>query len=233
MREPTCARLRGLYAVTPDEADSGRLLALTECVLAARPALLQYRNKIAAPELRLQQATALGALCQQAKVPLIINDDLLLAEQVGAAGVHLGSEDAALDAARRRLGDAAIIGASCYGSLDLARGAAAAGASYVAFGAAFASSTKPAAERIDVRLLPEARRALTLPICAIGGINRENAPTLLLAGADLLAVISDLFTASDPELAARQYQRLFLSASGGPHPSGGMTPTAGDHGAAG
>jgi thiamine-phosphate pyrophosphorylase len=200
--------------VTPDEADSGRLLALVERVLAGRPALLQYRNKLAAPDLRLQQAAALNALCKRAEVPLIINDDPLLAEQVGAAGVHLGSEDAELDAARRRLGDAAIIGASCYNSIGLAHAAAAAGASYVAFGAAFTSSTKPAAARIDDRLLPEARRTLSLPICAIGGINRDNAASLLLAGADLLAVIGDLFAAGDPELAARQYRRLFLPASG-------------------
>jgi len=214
MNDSAPVSLRGLYAVTPDEADSGRLLALAECVLAGRPALLQYRNKLASAALRQEQASALSALCQRAGIPLIINDDPLLAEQVGAAGVHLGAQDAAIDAARQRLGDAAIIGASCYDRLELARIAAAAGASYVAFGAAFVSATKPAAARISEHLLPQAKRTLTLPICAIGGITRENAPALLLAGADLLAVISDLFSSGDPELAARHYRRLFLSGDG-------------------
>ncbi len=200
--------LRGLYAITPDEPDTSRLLARVEPVLAGGAVLLQYRNKRADPKLRRHQAEALAGTCEAHGVPLVINDDLDLAAHLGA-GVHLGREDGAPARARERLGDAGLIGVSCYGDLALAEAAVAQGASYVAFGSAFASGTKPAAPALDHAVLVEARRRLRLPICAIGGIRRDNARPLLALGVDLLAVIGDLFDRDDPGVAAREYVALF------------------------
>src|SRR5688572_24594859 len=113
-------RLHGLYGVTPDEADSARLLSLVRKALAGGMRFLQYRNKVATSALRLEQATALRALCSEYEATLIINDDLELALAVDAGGLHLGGEDGSLVAARARLGPKKLLGASCYRSLETA-----------------------------------------------------------------------------------------------------------------
>ena len=199
--------MRGLYLVTPDETDCDRLLTRVAPLLA-ETACLQYRNKTAGPELRLRQARALRALCEVSGVPLIINDDVELALAVAADGVHLGEHDADAADARMRLGAAAIIGVSCYDDLARARRAAAVGADYVAFGAFFASPTKPNARRAAPELLREAV-ALGVPRVAIGGITPENAAILVAAGADMIAVIGGVFDAPDPVAAARACRALF------------------------
>ena len=198
---------RGLYLVTPDEPD-GECLLTRVAPLLAEAACLQYRNKTGDPGVRLQQARALRALCVQRGVPLIINDDVALAVAVEADGVHLGEHDVAIDDARARLGKAAIIGVSCYDDLARAQRAAAAGADYVAFGAFFASPTKPNAPRAAPELLRQAV-VLGLPRVAIGGITPENAAIVVAAGADLIAVISGVFDAPDPAAAARACRALF------------------------
>jgi thiamine-phosphate pyrophosphorylase len=198
---------RGLYLVTPDEPDTGRLLDRVAAVLG-EASLLQYRNKSASPALRSEQALALLPLCRAAGVPLIVNDDTDLAHAIGAAGVHLGEHDGAVQHARAVLGDAAIVGASCYDDLGRARAAAAAGASYVAFGAFFASATKPGARRAALSLLLETA-SLRLPRVAIGGITPDNAQVLIDAGADLVAVVAGVFDAADPPAAARAYRHAF------------------------
>jgi len=200
-------KLRGLYAVTPDALDIEPLARKVEQALAGGAVALQYRNKLLARDKRLAQAHRLAALAQGYGVPFIVNDDVEIALAVGANGAHLGRDDADLRAARARLAGK-ILGASCYDRLELARAAVDAGADYVAFGAAFPSPTKPAAVRAPLSLFGEAK-ALGVPLAAIGGITLENAPRLLAAGADLLAVISDLFDAADITARARQYARLF------------------------
>lgn len=203
-----CPALRGVYLITPDTLDSDGLLAATAPLLAAGPALLQYRNKLADAPLRLAQASALQALCAAHGVPLLINDDAALAHAVGAAGVHLGEDDGDIAAARQLLGPAAIIGASCYDDPALGRRAVAAGASYVAWGAFFPSTTKPNARRAHPGLLREGA-ALGVPQVAIGGLTPDNAGQLVSAGADLLAVISSVYAAPDPVAALRAYQACF------------------------
>jgi thiamine-phosphate pyrophosphorylase len=210
MRLPSLpARLpqRGLYAIS----DGPRPDLLRACAAALRggASLLQYRDKTTDPHRRREEALALAELCRAYDVPLIINDDVELASEIGA-GVHLGAADADLHTARRRLGTTAILGASCYDSLERAREAAAAGADYLAFGAFFPSPTKPQARRATLELL-RAARALARPLVAIGGITVENAPAVIEAGADLVAVISGVFGAADVEAAARRYARLFTS----------------------
>ncbi|AKK68714.1 thiamine phosphate synthase [Xanthomonas translucens] len=199
---------RGIYLITPDEADGERLLARVAPLLGHGPTWLQYRNKRADTAQRLAQATALQALCAQAGVPLIVNDDVALAQAVGAAGVHLGEDDGDLAAARAALGADALIGASCYDDLTLARAAAAAGASYVAFGAFFATRSKLTTRRADPGLLRDAA-ALGLPRVAIGGVMPDNGHALVSAGADLLAVISGVFDADDSRAALAAYRACF------------------------
>lgn len=200
-------RLRGLYAITPDCAGSDELLMKAERALAGNIALLQYRNKHASREARASEAMRLAELSRGYGVPLIVNDDVDLAVQTGAHGVHLGREDGSLAAARARL-PGKLVGASCYDRIELARAAAAEGADYLAFGAVYPSATKPKAVRAPLALFAEAR-SFGLPLCAIGGITLENAPALVAAGADLLAVISDLFDAPDITARARLYAKVF------------------------
>lgn len=191
------ARLDGLYGITPDLADTAELLRRVDAALRGGLRWLQYRNKAADAALRHEQALALAARCRAAGAGLIINDDLRLAHAVGAAGVHLGGDDGDLAAAREYLGAKAILGASCYADLARAHRARAAGASYVAFGAVFASSVKPNAVVAPLTLLTRARRDVGLPVAAIGGITLADVPALRAAGADLLAVITDLFATAD------------------------------------
>lgn len=186
-------RVRGLYAVTPDWADTHRLLARVEAVLRGGGSLLQYRNKSASAALRYEQAGALLPLCHQYGVPLIINDHVALAHEIDADGVHLGSEDGDIAAARDLLGTGKLIGASCYDRLGLALRAKAQGADYVAFGACFSSGTKPAAVRAPLELFAQARREVGLPLVGIGGITPDNMCEVFSAGADAVAMISAVF----------------------------------------
>jgi thiamine-phosphate pyrophosphorylase len=199
----------GVYAITPETADTESLLAQVEAALAGGVAAVQYRDKSADVARRHEQASELVALCRRYKVPLIVNDDLRLADLADADGVHLGRDDGSLREARIILGKGKFIGASCYQSLDLAHAAQAAGADYVAFGSFFASPTKPAAGRADTALLRAATQAIRIPIVAIGGITLTNAPLLLDAGADCLAVLSALFDAPDIGAAAHALNQLF------------------------
>ncbi len=203
----------GVYALTPETADTARLLARVEAALAGGVAAVQYRDKSADVARRHEQVSELAALCRRFGVPLIVNDDLRLADLAGADGVHLGRDDASVREARIILGPKKFVGASCYQSLDLARAAQAAGADYVAFGSFFASPTKPAAPRASIDLLREAGPAIQVPIVAIGGITLANAPTLIDAGADGVALLSALFDAPDIRAAAAAFNQLFATES--------------------
>ncbi len=187
----------GLYAVTPDEADTDRLLAMVAAALAGGAALVQYRNKSASESLRAEQAMRLARLCVEHGRRLIVNDHVDLAMTIAGAGLHVGIDDANdLHALRERLGPSRILGVSCYADLDRAKQAAAAGADYVAFGSVFPSSTKPAAVRASLELFAQARE-LNIALVGIGGIDASNLPRLIEAGADAAAVITDLFDVSE------------------------------------
>jgi len=200
----------GLYAITDSRLiPAGCVVEQVSQAIDGGAVLIQYREKTLPREERIREARALAALCRERAVPLIINDDIELAAACGAAGVHLGRDDAPLDHARRRLGPGAIIGVSCYNRLDSARAAAGMGASYVAFGRFFPSNSKPEAVAASPSLLTRARRELRLPIVAIGGITPENGAALVQAGADLLAVIHGVFGQPDIRAAAGAYAALF------------------------
>lgn len=199
------ARIHGLYAITPDEADTERLCAKVEAALQGGVRLLQYRNKLADAQLRVWQATALQQLCRAHDATFIINDYVDLCAQLDADGVHLGGTDGDIAQARATLGADKIIGASCYNQLDRAYKAQAAGANYVAFGACFATSTKPDAAKADLSLF---HTLLDVPKVAIGGITLENAQQVTQAGAQAIAVINALFGADDVKLQAEKFIRL-------------------------
>jgi thiamine-phosphate pyrophosphorylase len=206
------ARLSGLYVVTdatlqpPDE-----LIRRVELAIDGGAALVQYRDKSTDAARRLRQAHALAALCRTRDVALIINDDVQLALDSGADGVHLGREDAAPAEARQRLGPGRLIGVSCYAQWPRAREAIAQGADYIAFGRYFASRTKPLAEQANLDLIRRAKRQLPLPVAAIGGITPDNGAALIEAGADMLAVVQGVFAAEDCRQAARAYAALFAA----------------------
>lgn len=208
MRMPERARIRGLYAITPDLDDTAHLCTLIEASLDGGAALVQYRNKNADAELRATQAGQLLALCRRHGVPLIINDHADLCLALGADGVHLGRDDGDIASVRAMLGDK-LLGVSCYASFEQAQSAQAQGADYVAFGSCFGSNTKPDAVRAPLTLFTRATRELTVPVVAIGGITADNARLALDAGADCIAVIDALFGAANVQQAATRFSTLF------------------------
>jgi thiamine-phosphate pyrophosphorylase len=187
------------------------LVEAVAAAIAGGARIVQYRDKSGDSDRRLVEASALRALTLAHNVVFLINDDVALAQAVAADGVHLGREDGAITSARMALGDEAIIGASCYNDFALAEQAVLAGADYVAFGAFYPSKTKPQAVPATPALLARARAELALPLCAIGGITVENAPPLLAAGVDMLAVISAVFAAPNIAAAAQDFAALMPS----------------------
>lgn len=205
---------RGLYAIADRETIGGeRLEQAVEAVLRGGAVMVQYRDKGADPARRLREARSLVRTCRRFGARSIVNDDPALAVEAGADGVHVGAEDGDPGAIREQLGPDAIIGVSCYDRLELATQAGAAGADYVAFGRMYPSTTKPGGPRPDPGLLARAGEATGLPVCAIGGITVDRAPELIAAGADLLAVIGDLFNHEDVATRAAGYASLFEAPS--------------------
>ena len=194
-------KLKGLYLI----AGSGLNVSEVESWLLPDVALVQYRNKCADQDTRLKEAGRLRSLCRQRNVGFIVNDDVELALEVNADGVHLGKGDPEISSARKVLGKQSIIGASCYASIAHALAAQRDGADYVAFGALFPSATKPEAERITLARLAEYRQRLTVPVCAIGGVTPDNLHGVLGIGIDLIAVNAAIAYADDPRAAVKRF----------------------------
>jgi len=201
--------MKGLYLVTPDWDDTHKLLKLTEAALRGGAALVQYRHKSAGPALRREQAQCLLDLCRSYQRPFIINDHVELCRELDADGVHVGGTDAAVAAVRATLGPGKIVGASCYGDLQLARDAHQAGASYIAFGGFYPSRVKKYPVTTLPDIIAQAKAEIPLPSVVIGGMTQENAAPLVARGADMVAVISSVYMAQNPEAAARGFAGLF------------------------
>lgn len=201
--------MRGLYLVTPNWDDTDRLLDVTGQALQKGVALLQYRHKNADEALRREQAGALLALTRKYGVPLIINDFIALCEELDADGVHVGGTDISVAAARSRLGDGKLVGASCYGDLALARAAKEQGASYMAFGGFYPSLVKQYPVTTDPDIVVQAKREIDLPCVVIGGMTPENAAPLVARGADMVAAISSVYLARAPDIAVQKFNQLF------------------------
>lgn len=203
-------RIGGVYGITPDRADTADLLSKTSQVLAGGVRLIQYRNKTADADLRNTQAKSLLQLCRQYDVPLIINDHIDLAMEIGADGVHVGEQDASVANTRKLMGPEKIIGASCYNRLDLALTAQTEGVDYVAFGAFYPTTTKQNTAVAPLEILGQAKAALSIPVVSIGGINTANALALIQAGADAIAVSQALYRAEDICKTAKVFSGFFL-----------------------
>lgn len=210
---------RGLYGITPEWADTDKLIAAVQAAAKGGMTALQWRRKTAAPDERLPQTLALANCCKALGVVFIVNDDYHLALATNADGVHLGREDGNLVEARRALGPGKIIGCSCYNDLALAEQALDADVDYIAFGAMYPSSVKPNAVPASLETIRQARRLVDSAgkparagIVAIGGITAENALPVIQAGADSLALISGLFGADDIQATAARCKSLFTDA---------------------
>ncbi|HGX93076.1 MAG TPA: thiamine phosphate synthase [Candidatus Tenderia sp.] len=202
-------QLSGLYAITDGRLSAeGTLIEAVSQAIGGGARIIQYRDKSNNQTRRLEEAKQLRQLCHQHGTTLIINDDIALAAEVGADGVHLGRDDDNIEAARQQLPQG-IIGVSCYNDWQRAQTATQAGADYIAFGAFFPSTTKPNASRAEPSLLQRVKRELNITIVAIGGITAENGAPLITAGADMLAVVQGVFGQPDIRQAARQYAQLF------------------------
>ncbi|HHJ34200.1 MAG TPA: thiamine phosphate synthase [Gammaproteobacteria bacterium] len=205
-------RLKGLYVITDEDLiNEDQFKHIIESALQGGASIIQYRDKSDDQEKRLHQARILRSLCEQYQTLCLINDDIELARAVGADGVHLGKEDASISQARAVLGTNAIIGISCYDDIPLALTAEKNNADYVAFGAIFSSRTKKDAKVAGLEILSRAEQQLSLPICAIGGITRDNVESVIESGADMVAVISSVFTAKDTRQSTKELNRHFLS----------------------
>ena len=202
--------IRGLYAITPDEADTAKLVGMVEATLGAGTRLLQYRNKVADATLRREQLRELMPLCERYGCTLVVNDDWRAAIELGIGAVHIGGDDGDAAAVREAVGPDVILGVSCYASLERAE-AVAPYADYLAFGSVFPSSTKPQAVSAALGLLGEAKRRSGMPVVAIGGIDADNAPRAIEAGASAVAVISAVFSARDVRAATLDLLRVGLN----------------------
>ncbi len=201
---------RGLYVITDDRLIGGdRLVPAVAQAIQGGAVMVQYRSKSEDRARRHWEAIDLLTLCRPLGVPLLINDDVELAVEIGADGAHIGGEDMPIAEARALLGANKILGVSCYNRAALALKAAAAGADHIAFGRFFASQSKPNAVQAELSLFEESD-ALEIPRCAIGGITPENAPALVNAGADFLAVIGGVFAEPNIRAAAQRYTDLFV-----------------------
>ena len=203
------ARLHGVYAITDPVLCGEHLVDKVLAAIQGGIRILQYRNKQASLAAQFEEATKLSSLCQQHDVLFIINDDVDLASEVNADGVHLGQQDHVLLEARQQLGNEKIIGISCNNRFDYAQTAQQEGGDYIAFGRFFPSMTKPQAPQSEIGLLQRAESELQIPVVAIGGISPDNGRSLIEAGADMLAVIHGIFGQADVRLAAQRYAELF------------------------
>ncbi len=201
--------MKGLYLVTPDWDDTDRLLEVSEQAILGGATLLQYRHKTASDALRDEQAAALLQLCRRLNVPLIINDHVALCDKLDADGIHVGGTDASVAEVRAHVGAGKIVGASCYGDLQLARDASAAGASYVAFGGFYPSRVKKYAVTTSPDIVSRAISELAVPVCVIGGMTVENSQPLVQRGAHMVAAISSVYASDDARAAATAFTNLF------------------------
>ncbi|MBO6560406.1 MAG: thiamine phosphate synthase [Nisaea sp.] len=207
MPDPSCE----LYLITPPKIDLDAFAEDLAAALDAGPvACLQLRLKDVSDDEIKRAAETLLPVCHARGVPLLMNDRPDLALLAGCDGAHVGQNDTPYVAARRVLGDEAMIGVTCHNSIHLAMEAAEAGADYVAFGAFYPTETKEILHHAEIETLEAWASFSTVPCVAIGGINLENAKPLIEAGADFLAVITAVWKhPGGPAAGVKAFNELF------------------------
>ena len=209
-REPAMkARLRGLYVIIDPALTGGRdELETARAALEGGASMLQLRDKAREKGLQLPLARALAALCREHGVPFIVNDHVDLALAVGAAGVHIGQKDLPVAIVRRLVPREMIIGCSTNNPEE-ARRAEAEGADYVSVGRLFPTDSKEDTRPATTDTIGSVKAAVSLPVCAIGGIDETNIEQVIEAGADIVAVIAAVVAAPDVQKAARRLASHF------------------------
>jgi len=206
-------RLKGLYVITDQKLiPRDKFTNTVEKTIKGGAKLIQLREKNTPEEEIVNLGKELLSITKKYGIPLLINDSPALAKEIGADGVHLGEYDPPVSEARKLLGEGAIIGVSCYGKVERGIRAEKEGADYAAFGSPFSTPTKPHRISTPLEILKEAKKRITrIPIFAVGGINMENALSVLETGVDGIAVITSVFGSSDPEKSARELASLFVN----------------------
>jgi thiamine-phosphate pyrophosphorylase len=208
-------KLAGLYAITNEKLmPEKHFLAMAEAAISSGISIIQYRDKSLDKTKRLHQAHELKKLCDRFNVLFIINDDVELVKQVNADGIHIGRNDLSFAQARKQLGAKKIIGVTCYNKISLAKKAINDGADYIAFGSFFGSSIKPNAPKATIDLITFIRKEHTIPVCCIGGITYQNYPLLINAGADMVAVISDIFSQTSCTVISNNCKKFIFTNQG-------------------
>lgn len=202
-------KLRGLYVIVDPAVARGREAShVAREAIAGGAALVQWRDKTREKGPQLADVRALAEICRGAGVPLIVNDDVDLALAAEADGVHVGQRDLPVSAVRRLVPDGWIVGASTNNA-DEARAAVTDGADYVSVGNLFGTTSKDDTRPATLETLREVKAAVSVPVCAIGGIDETNIASVVAAGADMAAVISAVMAADDPRAAAQRLATAF------------------------
>ena len=203
-----------LYLISPLDVGGSFPMRLREALEAGPVAAFQFRVKDIDPQEAVRLAEPLKAICDEFDVAFIVNDDVALARQVGADGVHLGQSDESLKVAREELGKDVQIGITCHDSRHLAMEAGEGGANYVAFGAFFPTDTKETHHKPELDLVRWWSEMMEIPSVAIGGITPENCQPLIDAGADFLAVCGAVWNHADgPAEAVRKFADIMTAGS--------------------
>ncbi|MCR4945376.1 MAG: thiamine phosphate synthase [Lachnospiraceae bacterium] len=193
-----------LYAVTDSRwAGEDGLAAQVEAAIEGGVTMVQFREKNGDPEIKKATVIRLRDICIQKNIPLIIDDDVDLAKETGADGVHLGQSDMDPGEARKILGDSAIIGVTAK-TVEQARLAQEAGADYLGSGAVFGTSTKLDTRPMSMETLRSITDAVNIPVVAIGGIDETNIDGLKGTGIAGVAVVSGIFSKTDVKAAAME-----------------------------
>ena len=196
-----------IYAISDDILMPENLaLEYAREILECGVKFFQFRSKKAVKNEKL--ASEILNFCEKFGAKFIVNDDVKFAKKIGAKAVHLGKDDENIKEAFEILGEDAYVGVSCYNDISLAINAAKNGASYVAFGSIFTSSTKPNAPKCGLEVVKEAKQILDLPVCVIGGINETNIGSLSHAKPDLIAVISAIYKNGDIKENIKNLQKI-------------------------
>ncbi|PHR16935.1 MAG: thiamine phosphate synthase [Sphingopyxis sp.] len=204
-----------LYLISPLETGGDFPQRLRQALEAGPVAAFQFRVKDLDPEEAARLAEPLKAICDEFDVAFIVNDDVALAQQLGADGVHLGQGDESLKNARTVLGTDVQIGITCHDSRHLAMEAGEGGANYVAFGAFFPTETKETHHQPELDILRWWDEMMEIPSVAIGGITPDNCQPLIDAGTDFLAVSGGVWNDSaGPAEAVRKFSDILSAASG-------------------
>jgi thiamine-phosphate pyrophosphorylase len=190
-------QLKGLYVITDDTlTPEETLFEQVKLALQGGAKIVQLRDKHNNDETIKQKVLYLQNLCDQYGALFVLNDKIELAIKLRCSGLHIGKSDHERFEDIRKEFDG-IIGVSCYGDIDLAKEFEKKGADYVAFGSFFSSPTKPDSSIVSLDTLHKAKEQLSIPVCAIGGINRKNLHEVLEQNPDMVSVISDIWSSED------------------------------------